>query len=60
MYDEAERKAYYDQAFQLIYDEAPVIPIMSETRYSTIHDYVKGFVSRQNLTYDFSRIVLED
>ena len=60
VYDEAERKAYYDQAFQLIYDEAPVIPIMSETRYSTIHDYVKGFVSRQNLTYDFSRIVLED
>ena len=60
VYDEAERKAFYDQAFQLIYDEAPVIPIMSETRYSTIHDYVKGFVSRQNLTYDFSRIVLED
>ena len=60
IYDEEERKAYYDEAFQIIYDEAPVVPIMSETRYSTIQNYVDGFVARQNLTYDFSRITLAE
>lgn len=60
VYDEAERKTYYNEAFQIIYEEAPIVPIMSETRYSTIQNYVKGFVSRQNLTYDFSRITIAE
>lgn len=60
VYDQAERKGYYDQALQIVYEEAPVVPIMSETRYSTIQNYVQGFVSRQNLTYDFSRITIAE
>jgi peptide/nickel transport system substrate-binding protein len=53
-----ERKAFYDKAFQLIYEEAPIIPIMSETRYSAVHNNIKGFVARQNLTYDFSSVTI--
>jgi peptide/nickel transport system substrate-binding protein len=56
VYDLAARKAFYDKAFQTIYEEAPIVPIMSETRYSAVHSNVSGFIARQNLTYDFSEI----
>ncbi|NLF51593.1 MAG: hypothetical protein GX577_10690 [Leptolinea sp.] len=59
-YTEEDRKQYYSEAFQIVYDEAPIIPIMNETRYSVIHNDIKGFVARQNLTYDFSHITFTD
>jgi len=58
MYDEAERKTHYDKAFQIIYDEAPIVPIMNETRYAAVHNDIQGFIARQNLTYDFSHVTI--
>lgn len=58
MYDEMERKSFYDKAFQIIYDEAPIVPIMNETRYAAVHNDIDGFFVRQNLTYEFAHVTI--
>jgi len=55
-YDIAQRKSAYTEAIKIIQDEVPIIYLVQEMRFATVQNYVKDFVYKPDLTYDFTKV----
>jgi len=58
-YDKNKRKEYYKEAFTILLEDAPTTHLVREMRNSAVQDYVKGFIFKPNLRYDFSEVTVD-
>ncbi len=57
--DEATRLAMYQQAEQLVVDDAPCVPLWHGTNYILVRPYVKGYQLSAQGVPDFSKVYID-
>jgi len=58
-YDFEKRKQLYKEVGKILIEDSPMIMLFQPMRFSACQNYVKGFVFKPNLRYEFKNVTLE-